>query len=203
MNYGYIYKTVNTLNNKFYIGQKKGIFNPSYFGSGIRLIRSLKKYGENKFKLEVIAYATSKEELNRLEKKFIAEYRKQFLSKYLYNIADGGDGGRTIEHHTEKTKKIIGQYSLKHKKECSCYFCKSRRKEKIIHRENCQCWPCKSKRGEKRNYGWLLQHKPYKLHKLNCQCASCRSRRTRKAQPRSRPEMGGFFLKLPCLKLKG
>jgi hypothetical protein len=35
MDYGYIYKTTNLLNNRIYIGKHKGEYNPNYFGSGL------------------------------------------------------------------------------------------------------------------------------------------------------------------------
>lgn len=38
--YGYIYKTTNLINQKYYIGQKKGLFDPNYFGSG-KVLRGL------------------------------------------------------------------------------------------------------------------------------------------------------------------
>lgn len=49
-NYGYIYKTLNLLNNKIYIGQKKGKFNSNYFGSGLLIRRSIKLKGINNFR---------------------------------------------------------------------------------------------------------------------------------------------------------
>ena len=35
--YGYIYLTINLINRTVYVGQKKGKFNPKYFGIGIDL----------------------------------------------------------------------------------------------------------------------------------------------------------------------
>ena len=42
-NYGYIYKTTNLIENKIYIGQKKGFFHSNYYGSGIYLKSAIKK----------------------------------------------------------------------------------------------------------------------------------------------------------------
>jgi len=36
-NFGYIYKTINLLDNKIYIGKKEGKFNVNYYGSGLYL----------------------------------------------------------------------------------------------------------------------------------------------------------------------
>jgi group I intron endonuclease len=102
--YGYIYKTTNLINNKIYIGQKRGNFNNNYLGSGRCLKSAVRKYGKNKFKLEMVIESYSKREIDDLERKFIAEYRKQKGKKGLYNIADGGNGCVGYKH----SKKIRG-----------------------------------------------------------------------------------------------
>lgn len=104
--FGYIYKTTNLINGRIYIGQKSGTFSPSYLGSGWILIKALHKYGKNNFKIEVIAYATSKKMLNSLEIKYISKYRQIFGREFLYNITDGGEG--KCSPCSEKSKKKIG-----------------------------------------------------------------------------------------------
>ena len=91
--YGYVYKTINVLNNKIYIGQRLGEFDPSYLGSGKLLKRAIYKYGCNNFKVELLKYARNKKELNKLEKFYIAEIRRVFNKQMIYNIAPGGEGG--------------------------------------------------------------------------------------------------------------
>ena len=103
--YGYIYKTMNLANNRLYIGQKKGGFDPNYFGSGIYIKRALNKYGKDKFKLEVIIYTEDKQKLDELEKKYIAEYREKFGKNKMYNITDGGEGCEGYKHTEEFKKK--------------------------------------------------------------------------------------------------
>jgi group I intron endonuclease len=100
--YGYIYKTINLINQKIYIGQKTGAANTQYLGSGKILKRAIKKYGKTNFKTEIIAYVKDKDELNKLEKYYINEYRK--LNKAsVYNISEGGTGGRVWgENHPMK-----------------------------------------------------------------------------------------------------
>jgi hypothetical protein len=93
--FGYIYKTINTVNGSVYIGKKKGNFVQHYYGSGLRLIRALRKYGATVFRVEVIARAEDIVKLNELEKIYIAEYKKIFGKDQCYNIAVGGDGGDT------------------------------------------------------------------------------------------------------------
>ena len=96
MKYGYIYKTTNLINGRVYIGQKKGIFNPQYLGSGLLVNKAINKRGRSNFKLEVIVYAKDKEKLNELEKFYIAKYRKIFGKDILYNLTNGGTGGALL-----------------------------------------------------------------------------------------------------------
>jgi len=117
--YGYIYKTTNLIDKMFYIGQKKGEFNPNYFGSSIHVDRSIEKHGKDNFKLEIIICAEDKQKLNELEKLYIKEYREKFGRDMMYNIADGGDGGRIYEihpllgkHHSIKTIEKISKANL-------------------------------------------------------------------------------------------
>ncbi len=42
-NYGYVYKTTNMNDKKIYIGQNKGKFKSSYYGSGRYLKSAIKK----------------------------------------------------------------------------------------------------------------------------------------------------------------
>lgn len=99
----YIYEIKNLLNNKTYIGQRKCPANKtpemdSYMGSGLELNLAYKKYGKENFTKRIIAIAGTKENINVLEKVFIALYRSE--GKAEYNIANGGDGGELFKGHT-------------------------------------------------------------------------------------------------------
>ena len=104
--YGYIYKTTNLFNSKIYIGKKKGKFTNKYLGSGVFIKQSIKKYGKEKFRVEVLEYSQTVESLNILEKKHIAEYRQLFGKNKLYNISNGGGG-------TDGSKWIYNPITLK------------------------------------------------------------------------------------------
>lgn len=95
-----IYKTTNTINGKFYVGQDSKN-NPEYLGSGILLNKAIKKYGEQFFVKEILEYCSSKEELNEKEKFWIEKLKAKELG---YNVADGGSGGNT---YTEETKTRV------------------------------------------------------------------------------------------------
>lgn len=105
----YIYCITNKINNKTYIGQRKCPENKlpeidRYMGSGLLLLNAYKKYGKENFSKIILAIAETKENINVLEKVFIALYRE--MGNAEYNIADGGDGGNLGE---EVNKKLRGE----------------------------------------------------------------------------------------------
>ena len=115
--YGYIYKTVNLINKKIYIGQKKStIFLANkYLGSGKYLKNALNKYGAQNFKVYLIEECSSKQILNDREIYWISYYKKN--GYILYNISSGGDGGDTyIGLSEEERQKRIKKVSQ------NCYF---------------------------------------------------------------------------------
>ena len=97
-----IYKTVNVLNGKFYIGQDSKN-NPEYLGSGTLLKRAIEKYGKENFIKEIVEVCSTKTELNKREKYWIKETKAQEIG---YNIAEGGNGGNTYD---EETRQRISQ----------------------------------------------------------------------------------------------
>lgn len=108
--YGYVYRVTNLLNNKVYIGQKKGKFKRNYFGSGKHIKRSLNKYGRDNFRLGVIEYADCSDRLNELEKGYILKYKNDVGTDNVYNITDGGCGtcgSKWIYNDLSGEKKLI------------------------------------------------------------------------------------------------
>jgi group I intron endonuclease len=61
-----IYKTINLVNNKFYVGKDKKN-NPRYLGSGKILKNAIKKYGVDNFKKEILESCKTEDELNERE----------------------------------------------------------------------------------------------------------------------------------------
>jgi len=59
-----IYKTINLINNKIYIGahQTKDL-NDGYLGSGTLLQRAINKYGEENFKREILYELNSEKDM--------------------------------------------------------------------------------------------------------------------------------------------
>lgn len=94
MSYGYIYKTTSLIDGRIYIGQRKGEFDQNYKGSGLHIKRAFKKFGKYSFKLEVVCWLPTPEQLDEFEKFLIAKYREIIGRENLFNIFDGGVEGR-------------------------------------------------------------------------------------------------------------
>lgn len=94
---GIIYKATNMINNKIYIGyttttlknrMRQHKYGKSYFG------KSIKKYGFENFKWEILEDNILKENIRDREIYYIKNYNSN-NSKFGYNLTDGGDGNIT------------------------------------------------------------------------------------------------------------
>lgn len=108
----YIYLIVNNVNGKTYVGQRKSSkewYEDKYMGSGKHLKAAQAKYGKENFEKFLIQYCYSKEETDKAEKFWIAEYRRR--GKAEYNIADGGQGGSPNKgrHFSDEWKRKISE----------------------------------------------------------------------------------------------
>ena len=74
-----IYKTINKINGKVYIGQDTKD-RPDYFGSGILIIRALAKYGKDSFDKEILEECCSREDLDDREIYWIKKFNSTDLS---------------------------------------------------------------------------------------------------------------------------
>lgn len=90
--YNIFYKTENKLDSKFYYGVHKtcNIYD-SYLGSGIKIIRAVKKYGKENFVKKPLYFFDTYEKALEFEKEFVNESLLQDPS--CYNIKLGGKGG--------------------------------------------------------------------------------------------------------------
>ena len=104
--YGYIYKTTNLINGKIYIGQHcSNKFDTSYYGSGKKILRALKKYGLNNFNCEIIEWCETREIANEREIFWICKLNSK-NNDVGYNITDGGEGWKGGKHSDETKNKI-------------------------------------------------------------------------------------------------
>lgn len=113
----YIYKTINNINKKYYIGQRcyhgDNILQDDYLGSGTLLRRAIKKYGKKNFEKQILQICKTKSELDIIEKEIINE--KIINDENSYNIALGGTGGNLGEIINEKIRKICNSSIYKDK----------------------------------------------------------------------------------------
>lgn len=87
-----IYKIINKINNKFYIGvHKTKDINDDYFGSGHYIKAAIQKYGKENFNKEILHVFTNKVDAYKKEKELVTE--DLVKSNMCYNIKEGGSGG--------------------------------------------------------------------------------------------------------------
>ena len=106
----HIYKTTNLINGKIYIGQEKGN-NINYLGSGKILKLSVKKYGSENFKKEILQTCSDQIELNEAEVFWINS--SNCLHPIGYNICNGAFGGDNFTNNPNKeiTRKKLSEKS--------------------------------------------------------------------------------------------
>lgn len=90
--YHFIYKTMNLINEKYYIGMHStDNLNDGYIGSGKRLWHSIRKYGKENFKIVILEFFPDRSSLKEREKEIINE---ELLNDSLcMNLVCGGEGG--------------------------------------------------------------------------------------------------------------
>lgn len=92
-----VYKTINLVNNKFYIGKHYQTIDPhqfdGYYGSGSQIINAVTKYGKENFIRETLFVFDNEADCLLKEEETVAPH----LGKpYCYNMRSGGIGG--FEH---------------------------------------------------------------------------------------------------------
>lgn len=119
--YHFIYKTTNLINQKYYIGMHStSDLNDGYLGSGHNLRRSIKKYGKENFKFEIIEFLPNRELLSNKEKELVNE--DTLKDKMCINLKQGGYGGFCNEEHKKKFLKNAKKTQFKDNKEGLKYF---------------------------------------------------------------------------------
>ena len=90
----YVYEITNLVNGKKYIGKRSckcAIEEDKYMGSGILISKSIKKYGKENFRKDILEICNSEEMAFEREKYWIKHYNA-VESREFYNIKDGGEG---------------------------------------------------------------------------------------------------------------
>ena len=82
--FGYVYRTTNLINGKRYIGKHRSKeFDKKYYGSGKHLKSAIKKYGLENFKIEILSWCSSNEELALKEVEFIKKENPEYNIWYM------------------------------------------------------------------------------------------------------------------------
>lgn len=103
----YLYKTTCIITNRYYIGMHSTHnLDDNYMGSGKRLRRSIRKYGVNNHKKEILEFFENRDLLIEAEKKIITY--EILKDTNCMNLMCGGKGGYVSEEHYKKTSKICG-----------------------------------------------------------------------------------------------
>lgn len=115
-----VYKTINLVNNKFYIGKHTQNLDPyqfdGYYGSGSQILNAVKKYGKENFIRETLFVFDNEADCLLKEEETVAPH----LGKpYCYNMRSGGIGGfEHINSNPEKRKQVSKQSSNSNKGIC-------------------------------------------------------------------------------------
>ena len=114
--YGCIYLTTNVITGKKYIGMCKASHEKGYLGSGKILKESIKKYGRENFKREILETCDSFDQMCEAERKWIKNLNAVKSEDY-YNITEGGFGGcsNSMKNYwnmfTKDERKILRNWS--------------------------------------------------------------------------------------------
>lgn len=88
----YLYKTTCNITSRWYIGMHStNNLDDGYLGSGIRLRRSIRKYGESNHTKEILEFFDTRDLLVEAEKNVITE--DMILDVNCMNLMSGGTGG--------------------------------------------------------------------------------------------------------------
>lgn len=104
-----VYKTTNKLNGKYYIGMQN-TDDHTYLGSGLALVKAIKKYGRENFTKQILVRCNSKEEAAQKEYEILTE--EILLDPLCYNLKPGGLGGSLKgTKRPKRTQKYIQKQS--------------------------------------------------------------------------------------------
>jgi hypothetical protein len=104
----HLYKITNIITKEYYVGKHNGWEQNNYWGSGYRIQNSIKKYGIENFKYEILCYG-SVEYIYELEKKYVTPEMVDLDEKCL-NLTIGGLG---VNYHTKESKQKLREARAK------------------------------------------------------------------------------------------
>lgn len=111
----YIYKTTCNVTKRYYIGMHStSNLDDGYMGSGTRLRRSIRKYGEENHVKEILEFFERREELVKREIELVTE--ELICDELCMNLKCGGYGGFVNDEHIKNmrigaSKHLITKWS--------------------------------------------------------------------------------------------
>ena len=132
-----IYRITNLVNGKMYVGQHvTEDLDDGYMGSGVVILRALKKYGRGSFRKEWLTFCEDEEELDYMERVFVDQTWVDRADTYnialggVHNCARGGKlspeaklkisnalkgrpSGMLGKRHSEESKRLMSQSQSK------------------------------------------------------------------------------------------
>lgn len=109
--YHFIYKTVNKMNGKYYIGMHStNNLDDEYLGSGQMLWHSIKKYGKENFSKEILEFLPDRKALNEREEQIV---NKEIVSDPLcMNLRTGGQKspGTYGKKYSDESRKKMSEW---------------------------------------------------------------------------------------------
>lgn len=109
-----IYKIVNKINNKFYIGvHKTKDINDNYYGSGFNIKAAIKKYGIENFEKIILHIFTKRKDAYAKEKELVTD--DLVKNSMCYNLKIGGDGGFDFIKQQKKHTSCLGKKIIHNK----------------------------------------------------------------------------------------
>jgi hypothetical protein len=107
----HLYRVVDAVRGKFYLGKHRGRIQQGYWGSGKRISRHIKKYGKQDLRYEILVIA-DEDYIYDLEKRWITpEYLD--ANPDCLNLCPGGMGGNLGQVPHNKGKKASEETRMK------------------------------------------------------------------------------------------
>ena len=107
-----IYKTINLINGKIYIGQHiTSNLDDGYMGSGTYFQSAINAYDPENFKKEILYIFNSKKEMDDKEREIVNE--DFIIREDNYNLVVGGNGGNKLpSHHWTHSKENMEKMQI-------------------------------------------------------------------------------------------
>lgn len=100
--YNYTYK-ITRFDGMYYLGMHStNNLEDGYFGSGIKIGHSIKKYGKDKHSIEYLGFYPTLKELKAAEKLLVT--REILLDQLCMNLMEGGEGGYNLASTTKEAR---------------------------------------------------------------------------------------------------